>query len=197
MPLSRIQKIMIQVIHLIRLNILKKRNGLIQVVDSLALVVDEGAVEEAVVVFVAEAHKEGSLVPELNLVRELPPQRVTDWGRHWDGKDNHVDEEGVDEVVGALEAGRDLQRWLWLVETQITPKISSLINRQMAWSGMEMKACSCQGRMLGVLAVQKDQIMIMKMVRQPEMNMMIWWWMTMLRDILAGLMTCYRGPIIT
>lgn len=174
MPLSRIQKMMIQVIHLIRLNILKKRNGLIQVVDSLALVVDEGAVEEAVVVFVAEAHKEGSLVPELNLVRELPPQRVTDWDRHWDGEDDHVDEEGVDEVVGAFEAGRDLQRWLSLVETEITPKISSLINHQLAWSGMEMKACSCQGRMLGVLAVQKDQIMIMKMVRQLEMNMMIW-----------------------
>ena len=103
---SRIQKMMIQVIHGIRLNILKKRNGLIQVVDSLALVVDEGAVEEVVVVFVVEHRNEGSLV------RELPAQRVTDWGRHWDGEDDHVEEEGVDEVVGALEAGRDLLRWL-------------------------------------------------------------------------------------
>ncbi|GLT71767.1 hypothetical protein SLA2020_437630 [Shorea laevis] len=54
--------------------------------------------------------------------KEVQPLTVTDLGRYWDGKGDHVDEEGVGEVVGALEAGRDLQRWLWLIEKKRAPK---------------------------------------------------------------------------
>lgn len=119
---ARIRKMMVQLMHHIKMTILRKRTGLIQLLDLLALVVDEGAVEGAVVELVVEDQKEGSFDPELNLANEVQPLTVTDLGRYWDGKGDHVDEEGVGEVVGALEAGRDLQRWLWLIEKKRAPK---------------------------------------------------------------------------